>query len=508
MQDALLQLRSVTKSFPGVVAVDNLDLDLRSGQIHALVGGNGSGKSTTVGMLSGNSQPNKGEIVLRGKEVTLKSPRHAKQQGIVTIFQERQVFPDLTVAENIFLDGFSRGSINQIAWRDTHARAQELLDTFGVGINGRKLISHYGVGIHQIVEIIRGMVLEPALLILDEPTASLSRTEVEMLFSFLRRLKTENVAVLLIVHNLEEVLEIADVVSVLRDSRKVAAELDAGTVSKTEVITHMLGAEVGALAQGDNEAAKVGTTLIEARDIPVSSWGTRASLQINRGEILSIIGLMGSGASDVAGVLSGAMPPLQADVRKKGKPVKLGSVRRAVRQQIASLPPDRKKMGLFFNLDVKENTYASILVKFARSLFYNIRHVSQVALQLIGKTNTKPTDPHARIKNLSGGNQQKVLFSRILALEPEVMILQNPTAGVDVGAQREIHNLIAEQARAGVGVLLITGDLFEAAVLSDRVLIMRNGKLTDELTQKPFRETELLALASDATLVRNDSDDD
>jgi ABC-type sugar transport system ATPase subunit len=489
-----LQLRSITKSFPGVVAVKSLDFDLTPGKIHSLVGVNGSGKSTTVKIIAGVYPPDKGDYYVRGEKVRLKSPVEAKNKGIITVFQERQIFPDLSIAENIFLNELDSNPLKPINWRTAIRESQRMVASFGMDFDCSRPISRYGVGIQQIVEIIRGMIHKPDVLILDEPTSSLSRGEVEKLFRFMRDLRRHNVSILFIAHNIDEVLEISDEITVLRDGMKAAYEQDASKVEKKILIRSMLGEDIDFFFGQDSGEQDTATAHLSIQGLPVETWNTRVSFDLKRGEVLSIAGLVGSGASEIAMKLGGAIPSGNGYIWKNGEPVQFYSTRQALNSGVAYLPQDRMRYGLFMNLNNTENIVSSILRKVSKRNIFRRKIADTIAYGMIRETNVTPPDPNFYTQKLSGGNQQKVLFARILATNPEIIVLENPTVGVDVGSQFELHKLIRKKAASGVSVLLVSSDYREVAAVSDRVIIIREGVLACELKNPPFTESNILFL--------------
>lgn len=494
MKTPVLELQSITKKFPGVLAVDNLDFNLAPGTIHSLIGANGSGKSTTVKIIAGVHQQDSGKCFLKGKEIKLNFPQDAKDNGIITVFQERQIFPDLTVAENIFLDRMKLKNNCTIDWEKSVEEAQQLLSSFGLDFDCSKPMYKYGVGIQQMVEIIRGMVLNPDILILDEPTASLSRSEVESLFSFMKDLKLKNVALLFIAHNLDEVIEISDEVTVMRDGVNAGHIDDLSTVNKATLIQMMLGEDVNIDLCNENSIKICDAKYVEAKKIKLDTWDTEVSFHIRRGEVLAITGLLGSGASEIAKKIAGVLPTGRSEILFEGKSIVMKSTADAMKKGIAYLPPDRKKYGLFMNLNNRDNITGSILNRISKKKIYKKQAALDITQRMIIETNIVPANPDFQTVQLSGGNQQKVLFSRIIATEPDLIVLESPTVGVDVKAQFEIHKLIREKAANGLSILLVSNDYHEVSVVADRVLIIREGQLKKELKSPPFYESTLLHL--------------
>lgn len=493
-EDVILELVQINKRFPGVQALKDFDLQLRRGRVHGLVGQNGAGKSTAVKIIVGAEQPESGQILLYGKPITVDSPAVARRHGVIAVHQERQLYPDLSVAENLLagqLPKFRGGLL--VDWRAVVAEADSLLRSFDIDIDASRPISNFGMGIQQMVEIVRSMSQDPSVFVLDEPMTSLSAAEAEHLFGFIRSLCRRDVAILFIAHNLDEVFEISDEITVLRDGVRVTTTPTAET-HRDQVISWMVGRHVDEFRSIQAEAAVHDRKpLLDAINLKVSGWGTSVSLTVHAGEIVGLAGLLGSGAESIARTIAGVSWDGEGTIRLGGKPVYPRSPRAALDSGIAYLPPDRRHLGLFDNMDVAGNVVASSLDQVAPQKLINAREVQYMTQEAIRELDIRPPDPNWEVVKLSGGNQQKVLFGRLLKTEPRFLVLETPTVGVDVAAKAEIHGLIRSKAATGVGVLVSSIDYEELARISDRVLIIREGMIIAEIAP-PLDEERIIAL--------------
>jgi ABC-type sugar transport system ATPase subunit len=476
-----LSLDGVSKAYGASLALNDLSIDLMPGRIHALLGQNGAGKSTAVKIMTGAERPDSGRILLAGGPVRLPSPSAAQRMGIITVHQELQTFPELTVTENIFVGRMSdRRKWHGIDWKGRQAAAREALAAFDVDIDATATMGRLDTSLQQIVEIVRAMVGKPHVLALDEPTARLSRTEAERLFAILRDLRSRDVAILFIAHDLAQVFDIADELTVLRDGRKIASRATKET-NREEVIGWMVGAYSGE-GRHVTRAAAAGEALLVAEGLTTPKIDRPASLTLGKGEILGLAGLLGSGVEELARQLAGVSPLRSGSLALGGKRVRFASPAAAIGAGVVYMPADRKHLGLFFNMTVAENLVASVLDKCLSGGLISERAISGRAEEAVRVLGVRPADPSRSVASLSGGNQQKVLFGRILQAKPRVIVLENPTVGVDVAAQAEIHAAIRRVAESGVGVVIASTDFGELATVCDRILTVRAGRIAGELT--------------------------
>jgi rhamnose transport system ATP-binding protein len=454
--------------------------DVRAGEVHALLGENGAGKSTLIKIVSGVYQPDGGEVLIDGQPVRFASPHDAQRAGIATIYQELLLFPELTVAENIFIGHAPRQGWGGIDWRATADRAGEILASLDIhDLDVNAPVGALSVGNRQRVEIAKALSLRARILIMDEPTAALTQADVERLFAIVRRLRERGVGVVYISHRMAEVFELADRVTVLRDGAYVgtraAAETDEG-----ELIAMMVGRTIEQLfPKGE---ARLGEPLLEVRDLSLAGVIERISLTVRAGEIVGLAGLVGSGRSELAQTIFGMTPATSGEIRIAGRPVRIASPGAAKRLGIAYVPEDRALQGLIRPMRIRENLSLAVLGELARRWFVDRAAEASLATEAIRRFSIRAPGPEQIAGKLSGGNQQKVVLGKWLATKPRVLIMDEPTRGIDVGAKAEIHRLMSELAGQGLAILMISSELPEVLGMSDRVLVMREGRLVAELT--------------------------
>lgn len=498
IDEPVLALRGVSKSFPGVRALTDVSFDVHAGEIHALLGENGAGKSTLIKIISGVYPPDSGEIAVEGKPVRFLSPREAQSQGIATIYQEFSLYPELTVAENIFaghmprtLGGFA------LDWRRAAKEAAavlESLDASDLDVNAR--VGTLSVGNRQRVEIAKALSRRARILILDEPTAVLTQHDADRLFAIIRRLAAQKVAVIYISHRLVEIFALANRVTVLRDGNLVAIKPVADT-KESELIRLMVGRALEEEPVSHAERSiKRGPLLLQARNLARRPMLRDASLELYAGEIVGLAGLIGSGRSELAQAIFGVMPPESGTVEVEGREVKIKRPEDAMELGIAYVPEDRQRQGLITAMTVGENIGITRLNALRNGPFIDFKAEEALAREYIEKLRIKT--PHARqvARNLSGGNQQKIVVGKWLATSPRILIVDEPTRGIDVGARAEIHRLLDALARErGLAILVISSDLPEIMRLSDRILVMREGLVVAEFQRKQATQEAVITAA-------------
>jgi rhamnose transport system ATP-binding protein len=488
----VVELRDVHKSFGGVRALRGVELVLRRGEVHALVGENGAGKSTLVRILGGVHQPDEGEVLTGGKAVHLHGPADARNRGIAVIYQEPTLFPDLDVAENIYMGRQSRNRLG-IDWREMYREVDELLASFGVAMDARTPVQGLSVADQQLVEIAKALSLDAQVVVMDEPTAALSSREIEQLFGIVRGLRDRGVSVLFISHRLEEVFELGDVVTVLRDGEHVittpAAELDASTL-----IRHMVGRELGELFP--KEAVEIGEPLLEVRGLARRGVFRDISFTLRRGEILGLAGLVGAGRTEVARALFGIDPVDAGEVLLDGKPVTIKSPPDAVAAGMAFVPEDRQHQGLVLEMAIEQNTTLPILRRLTRLGLVQRRRERAVAREYADRLQVRAAGLEQPATALSGGNQQKVVLAKWLATDPAILILDEPTRGIDIGTKAEVHRIISRLAGQGLAILLISSELPEVLAMADRVLVMHEGRLTGEFSHEEADQERIMHAAT------------
>ena len=482
---SLLQLTGIRKGFAGVQALKGVSFDVRPGEIHALLGENGAGKSTLIKTMAGVHQPDEGEIVFDGQPVQFSGPRDAQKLGINTIYQELSLYPELSVAENIFVGHAPRrkvGPFRVLDWAAMARRSRELLAELGVhDLDVSRPVGTLSVGNRQRIEIAKALSLNARVLIMDEPTAALGEADALRLFDIARLLRKRGVGIVYISHKLSEVFALADRVSVLRDGGYIGTK-DIGETTERELVSMMVGRDVETLFP--KQHAEVGEVVLELRNLTREPYTRGVSLTLRAGEIVGLAGLVGSGRSETAQVVFGILPKQKGDVLVSGQSVNIGDPAQAVAHGIAYVPEDRGLQGLIKPMSIRENVSLAVLRDVSRGSFIDPRREARLAGDTITRFGIRTFGPEQAAGTLSGGNQQKVVVGKWLASEPKVLIIDEPTRGVDVGAKAEIHRLITQlAAERGLAILMISSELPEILGMSDRVLVMRGGRIVDEFTR-------------------------
>ncbi len=480
----MLSARALCKSYAGVQALKSVSFDLQRGEVHALVGENGAGKSTLIKILTGAVQPDSGSIELEGVPILRNSPQISRALGISAIYQQPALFPDLSVTENIALATEKQGLFRRVDWRARRAKCRELLSRIGSRIHPDALVSSLSMPEQQVVEIAKALGSNAKVMILDEPTASLSDREVENLFRVIRDLRGQGVGLIYISHRLEELSQIADRVTVLRDGSAIATR-EMANVTPTELISLMVGRELSAVFP--KREVKLGEVALEIRgDI---------NLTLRTGEILGLAGLVGAGRTELAEMLFGLRPAEGLQVLLQGRPVRVDTAQAAVRLGLAYVPEDRRQHGLIMELPIAANITLASLRAISRGGLLDFRRERELAAEYKDKLSVKAPSTAMRVDSLSGGNQQKVVIGRWLSTKPAVLILDEPTQGVDVGAKSEIYRIIGELAAEGLAILMISSELPEILGMSDRIAVMRAGRIEGVLTRAEATQQRILALA-------------
>lgn len=479
-----IELHGVTVEFPGVRALDGVDFRLLPGEIHALMGENGAGKSTLIKALTGVHDIASGSITVDGQQRRFGSPRQAQEAGISTVYQEVNLCPNLTVAENILL-GREPRRFGRIDHRSMNRRAQEVLGELDVTLDPRSTLGSHPIALQQMVAIARAMAISARVLILDEPTSSLDTNEVAELFRVMRRLRDAGVAILFVSHFLDQVYEISDRMTVLRNGRLVGEYPTAG-LDRVTLIAAMLGHELDLLesledAVADGRGAAARDVVVSARQLGRAPAVRPVDLDIHRGEVIGLAGLLGSGRTELARLLFGADHATSGRTAVDGKTRAIRSPRAAIAQRFAFSSEDRKAEGIIGELSVRDNMILALQARrgFARPL--SKKTTEQLVARYLDALDIRPRDPAALVKNLSGGNQQKVLLARWLITEPRLFILDEPTRGIDVGAKAQIQKLVTDLSADGTAVVFISAELEEVTRISDRILVLRDGRCIDEV---------------------------
>jgi ABC-type sugar transport system ATPase subunit len=489
----LLQVHDLSKAFPGVQALDRVRLDIEPGKVHAVIGENGAGKSTLMNVLIGLHQPDDGELRFKGRTITIQNPHEALKLGISMIHQELMPLQDMTVAENIFLG--REPASRWMGWLDRttmNRDAGELLRKLDVPLSPQRRMRGLSLAEMQTVEIAKALAYQADLIIMDEPTSAISDREVERLFSAIRDLKKQGVAVVYISHKLDEIFEICDTVTVLRDGQYIGT-YDIGELNIDRMISLMVGRELEEIfPTGDSRRDDV---VLSVSGLTRIGKFKDVSFEARRGEILGIAGLMGAGRTEVLSAIYGLEPFDSGEISVQGNPVRINHPSEAIRNGLAMVTEDRKEYGLVLNMAVKHNVTLTILRKICRGGFIDRAEEDRTADRSIRDLSIKISNRNQTAASLSGGNQQKIVLAKALLTEPEILLLDEPTRGIDINAKAEVYKLIAQLAEAGKAVVLVSSELQELLSLSDRILVMREGEITAEFEGRKATQEEIMKVA-------------
>jgi ribose transport system ATP-binding protein len=476
-------MHGISKAFGGIRALDNVDLTVAHGEIHALLGENGAGKSTILKILRGVIPFDSGTIEIEGQQFPELSAETARRAGVAMIFQEMSLIPTLTVGQNIFLNHEPRSALRLIDDREGERQARSLFAMLGVDVDAEAMVGDLGTGQRQLTEIVKAVSQRARILILDEPTSALTGGEVERLFSFLRRLKADGVAIIYVSHRMDEIMRVADRATILRDGRHVITAPIA-ELSLETIITHIVGRRVGSFDDARGEEAVQGDVVLELRGVSGAVKPRDINLTLRRGEVLGVAGLLGSGRSSLARLIAGLDPLVAGEIRVGGRPVKIGDAATAIAKGIVLIPEDRIRQGVIVDQSVATNISLPVLDRLSRWSWISAGSVSRLVERQIAQLRIKTGSPESAVATLSGGNQQKVVLAKWLAVEPDILVLDEPTAGIDVGTKAEIIALIRDMARRGKAIILVSSELSELLAASDRIAIMAGGRITSEVTRR------------------------
>jgi len=496
---SLVSMKGIAKSFPGVVALEDVDFSLRKGEIHALMGENGAGKSTLIKILTGVEHPDAGSIELEDKPVQVRSPQHSQELGISTVYQEINLCTNISVAENIML-GHEPRRLGGISWKKMNDLASQAIKRLGIDVDVTQPLGNYSVAIQQMVAITRALqILSARVLILDEPTSSLDIHETNMLFDVMRRLKSEGIGIVFITHFLDQVYQIADRITVLRNGRLVGT-FDTAALPRIELIAKMLGRTVTDLAAMSKARSTIEhdhdkERLAEARGLGRKGSLEPVDLELNAGEVVGIAGLLGSGRTELADLIFGIDTPDTGSLAIKGQKVERFSPRESLKRGIALCPEDRKVEGIVGDLSIRENIILALQARYGWFKFLNVQKQYEIAQKYIQLLGIHTPSPDQLVKNLSGGNQQKVILARWLATQPHILILDEPTRGIDVGAKAEIQKLVLDLAREGMSIVFISSELEEVLRISHRIVVLRDRKKAAEYASDVSDQTIMHTMA-------------
>ena len=493
MSDNILELKHITKLYPGVVALNDVSLEVRRGEILALVGENGAGKSTLIKTCSGAIPPTQGEIVINGKSFTGMTPQTSEQNGIGVIYQEFNLVGDLSVAENIFLGrAIRKGMV--IDLKAMERESKKILDSLNIKINPKTLVKTLSVGYQQMVEIAKAVSQNAKLLIMDEPSAPLTSAEVEAMFAIVDKLKAGGVSIIYISHRLDEIFRLADRITILRDGQYVTT-LNTDETNKDELVKYMVGRQLTEVYPKRDEICVKDEVIFEA--VNVSGNGDKnISFKIHRGEVLGLGGLVGAGRTEFAELMFGMRPKTAGKFIFKGKEISPKTPKDAIELGIGLVPEDRKKEGALLGMSIRCNINMPIYQRISKGTVINEKKEEEIAQTYRKEISIKTPTLDQLVKNLSGGNQQKVILAKWLAADSELLIFDEPTRGIDVGAKQEIYTLINHLVEQGKTVLMISSEMEELMGMSDRILILAEGNMTGELNKSEFNQERIMQLAS------------
>lgn len=487
----LLKMEGIYKSFPGVKALDGIDFDLYPGEVHALLGENGAGKSTLIKVLGGIYSLDKGEILIEGQPATINSVSDARDNGISIIHQELVLVPQLTIAENIFLGREPRGKTGLVDYGQINRKTQEMLDSFGLPLKSGQEVAKLTIAQQQMVEVVKAISFSAKIIVMDEPTSSLADTEVESLFESIRRLKEQKIGIIYISHRMSELKQIADRVTVMRDGQYVGSRKISDTTNE-ELISMMVGRTMSNYYNRTYNNSE--ETVLKVENLS-SSKVHNISFDLKKGEILGFAGLIGAGRSETMQALFGIDKITGGKVTLSGKDVTGKNVSQMIAEGVALVPEDRKGEGIFPIKDIKFNVTFKVLKKFIHGIFVNSTKEDSITDEYMRKLLIKAPNSSVLIGSLSGGNQQKVVISSWLATNPKLLILDEPTRGIDVGAKSEIYSIMNELAKQGVPIIMISSELPEVINMSDRVVVMCGGTITGVLDRTELTQEKIMQYA-------------
>ena len=490
-QTPLLEMKGITKQFPGVLALDKVTLTVYPGEVLALVGENGAGKSTLMKILSGVYKKDAGEILLDGKPVEISGPLHARQLGISIIYQELNVLNNMNITENIFV-GREKKKNGFVDKKLQHEEARLLLSRVGLEVDPHTRTGRLSTAQKQMVEVAKALSTHARMIIMDEPTSSLTDKETEMLFGIIRKLRDDGVAIVFISHRMNEIFEISDRIAVMRDGQMIQT-MDAAEATEQKVIAAMVGRDVNNLFV--KEPAPIGEVALEVKNLSTKHFLKDISFNVRAGEIVGFAGLVGAGRSEVMRAVFGIDPRETGEILVRGRPVNIRSTVDALRAGLGFVPEDRKEQGLILKMSVQHNASIAALPSVSKGGFLDKKRERRLAGEYIDKLRVKTPSQEQRVMNLSGGNQQKVVIAKWMATHPSVLILDEPTRGIDVGAKKEIHLLMSELVAQGVAIIMIFSELPEILGMSDRIYVMHDGRIKGEIARGEATQESVMKMA-------------
>ncbi len=489
-QNYILELKDVVKTFGGVTALNGVSFQLKKGEIHALMGENGAGKSTFIKVITGVHQPDSGIMLLEGQQIAPKSTIDSAKMGIAAIYQHVTAFPDLSVTENIFMGQEIKNKLGMYDWRQMHKRAKELIEPLSKEIDVTKPMGSLSVAAQQLVEIAKALSRDARILIMDEPTASLSTNECEELYAIAERLRNEGVSIILISHRFEDMYRLATRVTVFRDAQYIGC-WDVDKISNQKLIGAMVGRELDQMYP--EKTAKIGDTVLKVEHISKEGYFKDISFEVKKGEILALTGLVGAGRTEVCQTIFGIMNPDSGSISLEGKQVQVKTPVDAFKQGIGLLPENRQTQGLVNELPIYQNVSSADMKHFAKAYMIDEKAEIQNAIDLCQRISLKAKDISAPPSSLSGGNQQKVVFAKLLSMPLKVLILDEPTKGIDVGAKYSIYEIMNELASNGYAIIMVSSEMPEVLGMADRIVVMKSGHVTGEFERGEVSQEMIMA---------------
>ena len=489
MNDYILELKDVVKTFGGVTALKGVHFQLKKGEVHALMGENGAGKSTFIKVITGVHQPDSGTMLLEGEKVTLRSTADSQKLGIAAIYQHVTSFPDLSVTENIFMGQEIMTKFHTYDWRAMRKRARELMAPLNPDIDVTKPMGTLSVAQQQLVEIAKALSRDARILIMDEPTASLTKNECEELYKIVDRLRDEGVSIIFITHKFEDMYRLATTVTVFRDSQYIGT-WDVDKISNSKLIAEMVGRELDQMYP--TKTSKPGEVVLEVENISKEGYFKNISFNVKKGEILALTGLVGAGRTEVCQSIFGVMPPDKGTIKLNGQEVKINSPKKALSLGIGLLPEDRQIQGLVNEIPIYENVSSANMKKFSSMGLLNNDKEMDAAIELCNKIQLKAKDIADPPSSLSGGNQQKVVFAKLLNVDLKVLILDEPTKGIDVGAKYSIYEIMNELAASGYAIIMVSSEMPEVLGMADRIVVMNAGRVIKTFDVKDATQEKIL----------------
>lgn len=492
MSEALLEARQIRKRFPGTLALDNVSLQFMPGEIHALMGENGAGKSTLLNVLTGSLMPDEGEILVKGRVTHFKTPLEARKQGLAIVHQELSLFPDVSVVENILV-GMTPSRFGLMDKRKMTTQARRYLQNFHVNFSLDTIVRDLSVSQQQIVEIVKALITDADAYIFDEPTSALSVDDAQCLFAVLETLRQKGKAIVYVSHKFDEIFRLSDRISVLRDGQLIGTK-PAGDLNPDEVIKMMVGRSLERIYP--QKSTSSGSLLLRVADLNAGSKCKSVSFDLYEREVLGVFGLVGSGRTEIMRALTGIDAKTGGDIQLLGKPVQIHSVEDSIAQGIYYLTEDRKQQGLFLSMSIRDDVASVHLKKLSKYGLFNTQSANNLANQAVSDLRVKASSRAQTVGSLSGGNQQKVMIGKWLLMGPRLLILDEPTRGIDVGAKAEIHQLLRRLANEGIGIIVISSELPEVVGLCDRVLVIHNGSVSGMLSGQDVQDETVMQYAS------------